>query len=102
MTQAPASAGLPLIVGISGASGAIYGIRLLELLRTLSIETHLVISRSGEITIANETNFKLATVKALASKVYPPSDIGAVISSGSFRTRGMIVAPCSVRSMSEI
>ena len=96
------SAGLPLIVGISGASGVIYGIRLLELLRGLAVETHLVISRSAEITIAHETDRKVADVKALATRVYAPHDIGAAISSGSFRTRGMIVIPCSMRSMSEI
>lgn len=96
------SPNLPLIVGISGASGAIYGIRLLEVLRRAGIETHLVISRSGEITIAQETDFKIAEVKALASHVHAQHDIAAAISSGSFRTRGMIIAPCSVRSMAEI
>jgi 4-hydroxy-3-polyprenylbenzoate decarboxylase len=94
--------GLPIIVGISGASGVIYGIRMLEVLRELGIETHLVLSRSGEITIAHETDRKIANVKALATEVHPQADIGASISSGSFRTRGMIVAPCSIRSMSEI
>jgi 4-hydroxy-3-polyprenylbenzoate decarboxylase len=94
--------GLPIIVGISGASGVIYGIRMLEVLRELGIETHLVLSRSGEITIAHETDRKIADVKALATEVHPQADIGASISSGSFRTRGMIVAPCSIRSMSEI
>jgi 4-hydroxy-3-polyprenylbenzoate decarboxylase len=94
--------GLPIIVGISGASGVIYGIRMLEVLRDLDIETHLVLSKSGEITIAHETDRKIADVKALATEVHPQADIGASISSGSFRTRGMIVAPCSIRSMSEI
>ncbi len=92
----------PLIVGISGASGVVYGIRLLEILRDLRIETHLVMSRSAEITIAHETDLKIADVQALATKTYAQHDIGAAISSGSFKTRGMIVAPCSVRSMSEI
>lgn len=96
------SDGRPLIVGISGASGVIYGIRLLEILRDLNIETHLVMSRSAEITIAHETDFKIAEVKALAGKTYAQSDIGSAISSGSFKTRGMIIAPCSMRSMSEI
>jgi flavin prenyltransferase len=87
---------------MSGASGVIYGIRLLELLRNLSVETHLVMSRSAEITVAHETDLKIADVKALASQVYAARDIGAPISSGSFRTRGMIVVPCSMRSMSEL
>ncbi|MBB2963330.1 UbiX family flavin prenyltransferase [Methylobacterium sp. R2-1] len=96
------SLNLPLVVGISGASGAIYGIRLLEILRDLDIPAHLVMSRSAEVTLAHETDLKVADVRALAAKTYAQSDIGAAISSGSFRTRGMIVAPCSVRSMSEI
>lgn len=91
-----------LIVGISGASGVIYGIRLLEALRPLPIETHLVISRSGEVTLAYETDRKVAEVKALASVCHPVADIGAAISSGSFRTLGMVIAPCSIRSMAEI
>lgn len=94
--------GLPLIIGISGASGVIYGIRLLEVLRDLDIETHLVLSRSGEVTIAHETDYKIADIRALATHVHAQSDIGASIASGSFRTRGMIVAPCSMKSMSEI
>ena len=92
----------PLIVGISGASGVIYGIRMLEVLRDLDIETHLVLSRSGEVTIAHETDRKIADIKALARRVHAQSDIGASISSGSFRTRGMVVAPCSMKSMAEI
>lgn len=91
-----------LIVGISGASGVIYGVRLLEILRETGIETHLVMSRAAEITLAHETRRKLAEVHALASRVHAAQDIAAAISSGSFRTMGMIVAPCSVRSMSEI
>lgn len=96
------SAPHPLVVGISGASGVIYGIRLLQMLRRLQIETHLVVSRSAEVTIAHETDLKIAEVKALASHVHAQSDIGASISSGSFLTRGMIVIPCSMRSMAEI
>lgn len=96
------SRNLPLVVGISGASGVIYGIRLLEILRDLDIPAHLVMSRSAEVTLAHETDLKVADVRALAAKAYAQADIGAAISSGSFRTRGMIVAPCSVRSMSEI
>ena len=91
-----------LIVGISGASGVIYGIRLLEMLRELPIETHLVMSKAAEMTIAYETGHKAAEVKRLATVCHPVGDIGASISSGSFRTLGMIIAPCSVRTMSEI
>ncbi|MGU3539876.1 UbiX family flavin prenyltransferase [Methylobacterium sp. A54F] len=96
------SRNLPLVIGISGASGVIYGIRLLEILRDLDIPAHLVMSRSAEVTLAHETDLKVADVRALAAKTYAQTDIGAAISSGSFRTRGMVVAPCSVRSMSEI
>src|SRR5690606_33851883 len=91
-----------VVVGISGASGVIYGIRLLEALRDCGIETHLVMSRSAEITLAHETDYKVAQVRALADRWYQQADIGAAIASGSFRTMGMVVAPCSVRSMSEI
>ena len=91
-----------LIVGISDASGVIYGIRMLQLLQSTSIETHLVISKSAEITIAYETDCKATEVKSLADVVYPAADIGAAISSGSFKTLGMAVAPCSIRSMGEI
>lgn len=91
-----------LIIGISGASGVIYGIRMLELLRDTPVKTHLVISKSAEITVAYETGWKAADVKALADVVYPAADIGAAISSGSFKTMGMVVAPCSIRSMGEI
>ena len=91
-----------LIIGISGASGVIYGIRMLEMLRETPVESHLVISRSAEVTIAYETDWKAADVKALADIVYPAADIGAAISSGSFKTLGMVVAPCSIRSMGEI
>ena len=97
-----ADAAQRLIIGISGASGVIYGIRMLELLRDTPIETHLVISKSAEITVAYETEWKAADVKALADVVYPAADIGAAISSGSFKTMGMVVAPCSIRSMGEI
>jgi 4-hydroxy-3-polyprenylbenzoate decarboxylase len=91
-----------LIVGISGASGAIYGVRLLELLRKTDIETHLVMSRSAEMTLAYETDLKPKDVKALASVVHPIADVGASISSGSFPTMGMVVVPCSIKTMSEI
>jgi len=91
-----------LIIGISGASGTIYGVRLLQMLRKAEIETHLVMSKSAEMTMAYETDFKPKDVRALADVHYPVSDIGAAISSGSFPTLGMIVAPCSIRTMSEI
>ena len=91
-----------LIVGISGASGTIYGVRLLELLRKAEVETHLVMSRSAEMTLAYETDFKPKDVRALASVHHAVTDIGAAISSGSFPTMGMIIAPCSIRTMSEI
>jgi flavin prenyltransferase len=91
-----------LIVGISGASGVIYGVRMLELLRDTDVETHLVMSKSAELTLSYETNFKPKDVKALASVNHPATDIGAAISSGSFPTMGMVIAPCSIRTMSEI
>lgn len=91
-----------LIVGISGASGIVYGVRLLETLRALEIESHLVVSKAAEVTLAYETNLKVAALRDLADVYYAESDIGAAISSGSFKTLGMVVAPCSVRSMSEI
>ena len=91
-----------LIIGISGASGAIYGVRLLELLRDTPIETHLVVSKSALITISHETGLSWSDLKPMASVCYSNQDIGAAIASGSFKTLGMIVAPCSMRSMSEI
>ncbi|HZU88030.1 MAG TPA: UbiX family flavin prenyltransferase, partial [Stellaceae bacterium] len=91
-----------LIVGISGASGVIYGARLLELLQPLAVETHLVVSRAAEVTLALETDLKPAELRARADVVHAIGDMAAPISSGSFKTIGMIVAPCSIRSMSEI
>ena len=91
-----------LIIGISGASGVIYGARLLELLRPLPVETHLVISRAAEVTLAVETDLKLAAVRAQADVVHAIGDVAAPISSGSFKTIGMVVAPCSIRCMAEI
>jgi 4-hydroxy-3-polyprenylbenzoate decarboxylase len=91
-----------LIVGISGASGVIYGARLLELLRPLPVETHLVISRTADVTLAVETDLKPAEVRARADVVHSNNDLAAPISSGSFKTIGMVVAPCSIRSMAEI
>jgi 4-hydroxy-3-polyprenylbenzoate decarboxylase len=92
-----------LIIALSGASGQIYGIRLLEILkRTAEIETHVVISPSAAITIAQETSYTPKQVEALADVLYRPGDIGAAIASGSFETMGMIVAPCSIKSLSSI
>jgi flavin prenyltransferase len=91
-----------LIVGISGASGVIYGARLLELLQPLPVETHLVISRAAEMTLAAETDLKAAAVRSKADVVHAIGDMAAPISSGSFKTLGMVVAPCSIRTMAEI
>jgi 4-hydroxy-3-polyprenylbenzoate decarboxylase len=91
-----------LVVGISGASGVIYGVRLLQALQQLPVETHLVMTRTAEVTLAHETRLKVAAVRRLADAAYRIDDLAAAISSGSFRTRGMIVAPCSMRSLGEI
>ena len=92
-----------LVIGISGATGAIYGIRLLSLLKeNAEVETHLVISDMGKATISLETEYSVADVERLADYVYPIKDLAAAISSGSFRTDGMLVAPCSVKTLSGI
>ena len=91
-----------IIVSITGASGAIYGIRLLEVLRECGVETHLIVSKSANLTIATETSFSIGDIKKLANYAYHPSDIGAKISSGSFKVNGMIVAPCSMKTLSAI
>jgi 4-hydroxy-3-polyprenylbenzoate decarboxylase len=91
-----------IIVGISGASGIVYGVRVLEALRSAGFETHLVITRSAQVTLGYELSLKVADVQALANVNHRYDDIGASISSGSFETLGMIVAPCSIRSLSEI
>jgi 4-hydroxy-3-polyprenylbenzoate decarboxylase len=91
-----------LIVGITGASGAAYGLAALRALRDEDVETHLVISRSGRITAAHELGLKFSELTALADVVYKIDDIAAAISSGSFKTLGMLVAPCSIRTLSEI
>ena len=91
-----------LIVGITGASGVAYGARLLTLLQALPVETHLVLSRTAELTLALETELKPAKLRARADVVHAAGDMAAAISSGSFQTLGMIIAPCSIRSMSEI
>ena len=91
-----------LIIGMSGASGVIYGVRLLEVLAEAGVETHLVASKSALITLAHETDLKWADIKKKAAAVYANDDVTASIASGSFRTEGMIVAPCSMKSLGEI
>lgn len=91
-----------LVVGITGASGVVYGLRVLDACRELGVESHLVISRAAALTLDQETDISLAEAHAKADVVYKPADIGAAPASGSFRTLGMIVAPCSVRTMGEI
>jgi 4-hydroxy-3-polyprenylbenzoate decarboxylase len=94
--------GVRLIVGLTGATGSIYGVRLLERLREMDVETHLVISRWGARTLAHETPYSREHVESLATVTYPPGDMGAAISSGSFKTDGMIVAPCSAKTLAAI
>jgi 4-hydroxy-3-polyprenylbenzoate decarboxylase len=91
-----------LIVGISGASGIVYGVRILQVLQHSDIETHLVMSDSARMTLATELDMSVKEVEALASEVHNAKNIGATISSGSFKTMGMVVAPCSIKSLSEI
>lgn len=91
-----------IVVGISGASGAIYGVRCLDILRSLRIESHLVVSRSGELTLRSELGLGLRDLESRCDVLHPIGNVGATIASGSFRMRGMIVAPCSIRTLSEI
>lgn len=91
-----------MVVGISGASGIIFGIRMLQMMRELDVESHLIMSRSAQITLTHESDMSLADVKALADVNYSNNDIGAAISSGSFKVDGMVVAPCSIKTLSEI
>lgn len=91
-----------LIVAISGASGAIYGITALKMLKSLGVESHLVISKAAALSLSAETDLSLSEVNALADQVYRVGDIGATIASGSFRTLGMLIAPCSIKTLSEI
>ncbi|MDR6627480.1 UbiX family flavin prenyltransferase [Caulobacter segnis] len=91
-----------LAVGITGASGVIYGLRTLDALRELGVESHLVLSKSAALTLTQEAGLTVSEVNAKADVVHRPADVGAAIASGSFRTLGMIIAPCSVRTMSEI
>jgi len=91
-----------IIVGISGASGVIYGVRLLELLKQQEIETHLIISKAGKRNIEIETDYKPSEVEAMATYVYDHKDVGASLASGSFLTQGMVVAPCTIKTLSGI
>lgn len=91
-----------LVVGISGATGIAYGVRVLELARKAGVETHLVVTPAGQQTRAYETDLSANDLAAMADVVYRPADIGAAIASGSFRTAGMIVAPCSIRTLSAV
>jgi len=91
-----------IIIGISGASGAIYGIRTMQMLRELGIETHLVISQTARQVISSETDWQINDVEALASHVYQPDDLAAPIASGSFATDGMLLVPCSIKTLSGI
>jgi flavin prenyltransferase len=95
-------ANAPIIVGISGASGAVYGVRLLEVLKANGLPAELVISKSAAQTLKEETNFSTDYVRSFAEVTYQNTDIGAAISSGSYKTRGMIIVPCSIRTLSEI
>ena len=91
-----------MIVGITGATGIVYGVRLLEALKALGIETHLVVTKAGELTRAHETDLTSDELRVMADVAYSPNEIGAALASGSFRTLGMIVAPCTIRTLSEI
>jgi 4-hydroxy-3-polyprenylbenzoate decarboxylase len=91
-----------IIIGVSGASGAVYAIRALEMLRGIGVETHLVVSQAGRMTVKYETGMDYADLAALADHDYKPQDVGAPISSGSFRTLGMLVVPCSMKTLSEV
>jgi 4-hydroxy-3-polyprenylbenzoate decarboxylase len=92
-----------LVVGISGASGAVLGVRLLQVLaETETVETHLVISPAARITITDETDYSVKDVEALADVIYNPQDVGAAIASGSFSTDGMVVVPCSIKTLSAV
>jgi flavin prenyltransferase len=94
--------GLPLVVAITGATGVIYGVEMLRVLKNLGQETHLILSEAAGMNLAIETDYTLEDVKALASVVYNNKDVGAAVASGSFRTRGMIIAPCTIKTLSAV
>jgi len=91
-----------VVVGITGASGAIYGVRILEALRAMKVERHLIVSRAAHITLHQETALSLTAVEALGTCVHAPGDLAAPIASGSFRTHGMVIAPCSIKTLSAV
>ena len=91
-----------MVVGVSGATGVVYAVRLLQALRQLGVESHLVVTKPGEMTLAYETDLALRDLRAMADVSYAIGDVGAAISSGSFRTMGMVVAPCSMRTVGEV
>lgn len=93
---------LPLVIGLSGASGVIYGVELLKVLRDLGHPRHLIVSQSGARNLEIETDYTIDEVKAMADVVYDVRDVGAAVASGSFRTKGMIVAPCTIKTLSAI
>ncbi len=93
---------LPLVVGVTGASGVIYGVELLKALQQTDVETHLILSESAGRNLAIETKYSLAEVRSLADVVYKNKDVGAAVASGSFLTRGMVVVPCTIKSLSGI
>lgn len=93
---------LPLIVAITGATGVVYGVEMLRVLKALGLETHLILSEAAGMNLAIETEYTVDDVRRLASVVYNNKDVGAAVASGSFRTRGMIVAPCTVKTLSAI
>lgn len=92
----------PLVVAITGATGVVYGVEMLRVLKALGQETHLILSEAAGLNLSIETDYDVDTVKGLADVVHDNKDIGAAVASGSFRTRGMIVAPCTVKTLSAI
>ena len=100
--MADSTAPQKLVIGISGASGVAYGLRALDACRELGIESHLILSKAAVLTLAHETESTVADVNAMADVVHKIGDVGASVASGSFRSLGMLIAPCSVRTMSEI
>ncbi|MCL4747254.1 MAG: hypothetical protein KJZ83_17825 [Burkholderiaceae bacterium] len=101
-SRGAADAKLPLVVAITGATGVIYGVEMLRVLRALGHETHLTLSEAAGLNLSIETDYAIDEVRSLADVVYSNKDVGAAVASGSFRTRGMIVAPCTVKTLSAV